>query len=348
MRDAASSGRGSEANPKNRFARLECEPLEEDLDPAPLVRTQFFKDDAQSIISHTQSPDVGFTASLNPYRGCEHGCAYCYARPTHEYLGFSGGLDFETKIMVKEKAAELLRKELSAKSWKAEPLAMSTVTDCYQPVERRLGLTRECLEVLAEFHQPVGIITKNHLVTRDIDLLQKLAPHNAAMVHLSITTLDGDLAKKLEPRASPPVRRLAALRELTEAGIRVEVLMAPCIPGLTDHEMPALCAAAREAGAMDIGFIPLRLPMIVAPLFEQWLERHLPGSKDKVLNRIREIRGGKLNDSRFGSRMRGEGFYAEQMHQLFAVAKRKAGFKASEFQLSSASFRVPGAQLPLL
>ena len=343
---AEARGRGAAENPRNRFAELA---YEADPEEACLAgpRTQFFKDDAQSIISYTESPDVGFSASLNPYRGCEHGCAYCYARPTHEYLGFSGGLDFESKIMVKERAADLLRKELSSKSWKPQPLAMSTVTDCYQPVERRLELTRRCLEVLAEFRQPVGIITKNHLVTRDIDLLKKLAAHDAALVHLSITTLDGELAKKLEPRASSPSRRLAAVRELTEAGIPVEVLMAPCIPGLTDHEMPALCAAVREAGAIEISFIPLRLPLVVAPLFEEWLERHLPGSKEKVLNRVRSIRGGKLNDSRFGSRMRGEGFYAEQMAQLFAVAKRKAGFKSNGFSLSAASFRVPSHQLPL-
>ena len=340
-------GRGAAENPRNRFTALECQADPEAPQGSELLRTQFFKDDAQSIITRTQSPDVGFTASINPYRGCEHGCAYCYARPTHEYLGFSGGLDFESKIMVKERAAELLHQELSAKSWKPQPLAMSTVTDCYQPIERRLELTRRCLEVLAQFQQPVGIITKNHLVTRDIDLLKPLAANGAALVHLSITTLDGELAKKLEPRASSPSRRLAAVSELSDAGVRVEVLMAPCIPGLTDHEMPALCAAARQAGAADIGFIPLRLPLVVAPIFEDWLERHLPGSKEKVLNRVRAIRGGKLNDSRFGSRMRGEGFYAEQMAQLFAVAKRKAGFKPSEFRLSTASFRVPIDQLQL-
>lgn len=343
-------GRGSQLNPKNRFEKLEYvvepdDPLVEE-EAAP-VRTEFLRDDSRSIISQNESPDVGFSASVNPYRGCEHGCAYCFARPTHEFLGFSGGLDFETKIVVKEKAPELLRAELSSKKWKPQPLAMSTITDCYQPVERRLELTRRCLAVMAEFRQPVGIITKNHLVTRDIDLLRELATHHAASVILSITTLDGELAKKLEPRASPPSRRLATVRELTEAGIPVEVLMAPCIPGLTDHEMPALCAAAAEAGARDIGFIPLRLPLVVAPLFVKWLERHFPGSKEKVLGRIRSIRGGKLNDARFGSRMRGEGFYAEQMAQLFRMAKRKAGFAGSGVELSTAAFRVPRAQLPL-
>lgn len=339
-------GRGAHSNPKNRFEKFDyvADPEEAQEQPS---RTEFLKDASKSIIAYNQSPDVGFAASINPYRGCEHGCAYCFARPTHEYLGFSGGLDFETRIVVKDKAPDLLRTELSAKSWKPQPLAMSTITDCYQPAERRLELTRRCLAVLTEFRQPVGIITKNHLVTRDIDLLGQLAAHNAASVILSITTLDGDLAKKLEPRASPPSRRLAAVRELTEAGIPVEVLMAPCIPGLTDHEMPALCAAAVEAGARDIGFIPLRLPLVVAPLFEEWLDRHFPGSKEKVLNRIRSIRGGKLNDARFGSRMRGEGFYAEQMQQLFEVAKRKAGFKGGGVELSTAAFRVPSAQLPL-
>jgi DNA repair photolyase len=341
-------GRGSASNPKNRFEVLECVAEPKDEMEAPRnPRTVFMRDDAQSIIAYNQSPDVGFDASFNVYRGCEHGCAYCFARPTHEYLGFSAGLDFETKIMVKEKAPELLRTELSKKSWKPQVLAMSGVTDCYQPIERTLQLTRRCVAVLAEFRNPLAIITKNHLVTRDKDLLAELARFNAVGVTISVTTLDGELAKKLEPRASSPSRRLAAIEELSAAGIPVRALMAPAIPGLTDHEMPALLRACANAGARDAGFVPLRLPWAVAPLFEEWLERHVPGSKDKVLGRIREMRGGKLYDSRWGVRMQGEGFFAEQMSALFKLAYRKAGFRKDLPPLSADSFRVPSAQLAL-
>ena len=343
------AGRGSASNPKNRFEALEYvpEPADEHDGERPNPRTIFLRDDSQSIIARNNSPDVGFDASINVYRGCEHGCAYCYARPTHEYLGFSAGLDFETKIVVKENAPELLRVELSKKSWKPEVLAMSGVTDCYQPIERRLELTRRCVAVLAEFRNPLAIITKNHLVTRDKDLFAELAQFNAVAVAISITTLDGDLAKALEPRASPPSRRLAAVEELAAAGIPVRVLMAPVIPGLTDHEMPGLLQACAKAGARNASFTALRLPWAVAPLFEAWLDRHAPGAKDKVLNRIRDMRGGKLNDSRWGVRMRGEGFYAEQLRELFRVAHHKAGFPQNAPPLSTASFRVPSAQLSL-
>jgi len=334
-------GRGAAGNPKNRFEKLEYvgDPGEE---TAP--RTQFLRDDSQSIITRNDSPDIGFDTSLNPYRGCEHGCAYCFARPTHEYLGFSTGLDFETKIVVKENAPELLRAELSSRRWKPRVLAMSTVTDCYQPVERRLEITRRCLEVLADFRNPVGVITKNHLVTRDAGILRELAEHGAASVAISLTTLDPELAKRLEPRASPPGRRLAAIEELTQAGVPVYASIAPVIPGLTDHEMPALLEAAARAGAQGAGYVPLRLPWGVAPLFEEWLERHFPDRRDKVLGRVRAMRGGKLNDPRFGSRMRGEGIFAEQMHALFTVSSRKAGLTREHPELSTAAFRVPGRE----
>ena len=350
--------RGANTNPPNRFERLsvELEPgalLDDDGNPLPL-RTQFLRDDAQSIITFNNSPDIPFGAGVSPYRGCEHGCAYCFARPYHEYLGFSAGLDFESKIMVKERAAELLRAELSRKSWSPQPIAMSGVTDVYQPVERRLGLTRACLAVLAEFRNPVAIITKNHLVTRDADLLGELAKYRAANVSISLTTLDGELAKVLEPRASTPTRRLAAIAELRAAGVPVHVLTAPIIPGLNDHEIPALLDAAAKAGAVGAGYTILRLPLAVAPIFEAWLEEHRPGHKDKVLGRIRELRGGKLNDPNFGSRMRGEGPLAEQIKALFTVARRKAGLDGptvgmnrTTLELSSASFRVPTNQLPL-
>ena len=275
-------------------------------------------------------------------------CSCCYARNTHEYLGFSAGLDFETKIMVKENAPELLRRELSSPKWKPQTLAMSGVTDCYQPVERRLQLTRRCLAVLAEFRNPVSITTKNYLVTRDIDLLRELAAHHAVSVHLSINSLDGELARKLEPRAATPKMRLAAVEALAKAGVPVGMLVAPVIPGLNDHEMPSVLAAAKAAGAGWAGTEILRLPLTVAPIFQEWLERNVPGKKDKVLGRIRAIRGGKLNDPRFGFRMVGEGIFADQISQMFHVARHKVGIPEYGPALSTAAFRRPeGTQLGL-
>jgi DNA repair photolyase len=342
-------GRGAADNPANRFDRIHYEP-DPDLDPddQPAPRTQFLRDATRSIITTNDSPDVGFGASLNPYRGCEHGCAYCYARPTHEYLGFSAGLDFETRIVVKEDAPELLRKELSSAKWQPQVLGLSGVTDPYQPIERRLRLTRRCLEVLAEFRNPVAVVTKNHLVARDADLLGELANHGAAAVFLSITTLDGDLARVLEPRASQPAGRLAALAELRRADIPVGVLVAPVIPGLNDHEIPSVLAAAAGAGAEHAGFVVLRLPYAVADLFTAWLERHFPDRKEKVLGRIRDLRGGRLNESRFGRRMRGEGVLAEQIKALFALGCKRAGITGRGAQLSTAAFRRPGGTQRLL
>lgn len=345
------SGRGADWNPKNRFEKLEYSPEPSDpLDPlesSPPVATRFFRDGSQSILSRNHSPDVGFEVSLNPYRGCEHGCAYCYARPTHEYLGWSSGLDFESRILIKEDAPELLRKALASKRWKPEPIFLSSVTDCYQPIERRLGLTRRCLAVLAEFRNPVSMITKNHLITRDVDLLADLARHGAATASLSITTLDPELAKVMEPRASPPPRRLAAVEELARAGVPVRVMVAPVIPGLTDHEIPAIIAAAAQAGAREACYVPIRLPWAVTDIFEHWLESHYPGHKAKILERIRDLRGGRLNDPNFGSRMRGQGIYADTMRRMFTVAVRKAGLECGLPPLSSADFRVPGEQLRL-
>jgi DNA repair photolyase len=346
---ASLRGRGAVSNPPNRFEKLRLERVEDwnpDEDPSP--KTQFLQDLSQTIISYNNSPDISFDASINPYRGCEHGCSYCYARPFHEYLGFSAGLDFETKIMVKPNAPELLQRELSSPKWKPQVLAMSGVTDCYQPIERRLQLTRKCLAVLAGFRNPVSIITKNYLVTRDIDLLSELAAHQAAIVHLSINSLDADLARRLEPRAASPKLRLAAVEALSKAGVPVGVLVAPVIPALNDHEIPAVLAAAKAAGAGWAGTEVLRLPLTVAPVFQQWLEQNVPGKKDKILGRIRAIRGGKLNDPRFGSRMRGEGTFAEQISQMFHVARRKAGLAEDAPELSTAAFRRPaGPQLVL-
>jgi DNA repair photolyase len=340
-----SAHRGASENPANRFEKIHLEP-DADWNPEEdvLPRTQFLKDHSQSAITCNDSPDIGFETSVNPYRGCEHGCIYCYARPTHEYLGFSAGLDFESKIMVKEEAPELLRAELSSPKWKPQVIVMSGVTDCYQPVERKLKLTRACLEVLAEFRNPVAIITKNFLVTRDRDLLSELARHNAASVCLSVTTLDPELRNVMEPRTSPPQARLAAIRELSRAGIPVTVLVAPVIPGLTDHEIPAILKAAAEAGASSAGFTVLRLPHAVAPLFEKWLETHFPERKEKVLNQLRAMRGGKLYDAQWGKRMCGEGIFAEQIEQMFAVARRTAGIPNEGGELSTAAFRRAGGE----
>lgn len=273
----------------------------------------------------------------------------CYARPTHEYLGLSAGLDFESRILVKEAAPELLRKQLSSPRWKPQVLSLSGVTDPYQPVEKKLRLTRRCLEVLAEFRSPVAVVTKNHLVTRDVDLLSKLARHDAVAVAISLTTLDDDLRRVMEPRTSRPVRRLAAIRELSGVGIPVGVMTAPIIPGLNDHELPALLSAAVEAGASFAAYTPVRLPYAVRPLFEDWLDRHFPERKEKVLDRIRSMRSGKLNDSRFGSRMRGEGFYADHISQLFSISCRRAGLEGKHFpKLSIDAFRRPGEMQPSL
>jgi DNA repair photolyase len=335
-------GRGSASNPKNRFETIERVPdAPEESDEASSPQTQFLVDSSKSIIAYNDSPDVGFDASVNPYRGCEHGCVYCYARPTHEYLGFSSGLDFETKIMVKEDAPELLRKEFCKSKWKPQVLGMSGVTDCYQPVEKTKQITRRCLEVCLEFRNPVVIITKNYLVTRDVDILSELARFDCIGVTISVTTLDHKLSSLLEPRASRPARRLAAIKRLADAGIPVGYLQAPMIPGLTDFEAPGIAVAAAKAGATFGGYVALRLPFAVKSLFEQWLEQHYPDRKDKVLNRVRAIRGGKLNDPNFNSRMRGEGIFAEQMNELFQLAKRKAGITRRWPEFSTEHFRRP-------
>jgi DNA repair photolyase len=347
-------GRGTQANPANRFERMHVEDDfehlegEEDfLDSLAHPATHYFTDTTRSIIATNDSPDVGFTHSINPYRGCTHGCIYCFARIGHEYLGYSAGLDFETKIMVKPAAPELLRKELMSPRYTPATLSISGVTDCYQPIERKLRITRQCLEVLAEFGNPAALITKNHLVRRDIDVLSRLAAHQSAVVLLSVTTLDADLARVMEPRTSTPRRRLEAIRLLKNAGSPVGVMVAPVIPGLTDHEMPAILKAAAEAGAGWAGYTPIRLPLAIAGLFEQWLTDHFPDRKDKVLNRIRSLRGGKLNDANFGTRMRGEGIWATQLKTMFEFGKKAAGLTAEFPELSTKNFHRPGQQLSL-
>jgi DNA repair photolyase len=339
-------GRGAAGNPKNRFERIEVEPDETEGDE-PRPETVYLRDHSRSIIARNDSPDIGFDASINPYRGCSHGCVYCYARPTHEYLGLSAGLDFESRILVKQDAPELLRKELLSSRWNPQVLSMSGVTDPYQPVERRLRITRRCLGVLAEFRNPVIIVTKNYLVTRDLDLLSELASHDAAAVAFSLTTLDDDLRRIMEPRTSRPARRLSAVEKLAAGGIPVGVMTAPVIPGLNDHELPNLLSAAAEAGATFAAYVPVRLPYAVAPLFEDWLARHFPERKDKVLNRVRSMRGGELNDAGFGSRMRGEGLFAQHIAQLFSISCRRAGMGEGRFpKLSTAAFRGGGGAQP--
>ena len=334
-------GRGAAGNPKNRFESIETVLEPQDNDDVSAPHTEFFPDRSKSLIAYNDSPDVGFDASINPYRGCEHGCVYCYARPSHEYLGFSSGLDFETKIMVKEDAPELLRKELSSRSWKPQLVALSGNTDCYQPIEKKKQLTRRCLEVLRDFRNPVVIITKNFLVTRDADILAELARHDCIGVTISVTTLDHKLSSLLEPRASRPARRLAAIRILAEAGVPVGYLQAPMIPGLTDAEALAIATAAAKAGASFSGYVALRLPFAVKSLFEDWLERNYPEKKKKILSRVREIRGGKLNDPHFQSRMRGQGIYAEQMAELFQLARKKSGITERWPKLTTEHFRPP-------
>ena len=334
-------GRGAPGNPAGRFERLAVvsERVDDD-DERPPLATEIYRDTSKSILSYNDSPDVGMAVYLNAYRGCEHGCIYCYARPYHEYLGLSAGVDFESKIFVKENAAALLRKELMAKSWTPQAIGFSGVTDPYQPVERQLKLTRACVEVMLDFRNPVGIVTKSHTVTRDIDLLRELGKYRAAQVMLSITTLDDSLAEVMEPRASRPQRRLDAVRALADAGVPVGVMVAPIIPGLTDHEVPAILKAAADAGATSAGRTVVRLPYGVKDLFSDWLAAHFPDRKDKVLNRLRAIRHGKLNDSTFGERMSGDGPFAESIQQMFDLQCRKLGM-TKKLGLSTDAFRRP-------
>jgi DNA repair photolyase len=331
---------GAGINPPNRFEALHYErDAEFAEEAAPDVH--YFRDPSRSIIARNQSPDLGFDASINPYRGCTNACIYCYARPTHEYLGLSAGIDFETKIFVKEDAPELLRRELAAKQWEPRVVAVSGVTDPYQPIERKLGITRRCLEVLLEFRNPVAIITKGHLVARDADLLAALAAFEGAAVSISVTTLDDAVQRAMEPRAPRPELRLRAIESLARAGVPVGVLVAPVVPGLTDHELPRILEAAASAGATHAGYVVLRLPHGTKEIFDEWLDRHFPARKEKVLSRLRALRGGQLYDSRFGVRQRGTGLFAEQIAQLFEMGVRRAGMKNERPRLSTRHFRRP-------
>ncbi len=340
MPDKNLHNRGALVNPANRFEKISFERDEEISDEEyPSPKTEFFKDTSKSIISYNDSPDIGYETSLNPYRGCEHGCVYCYARPTHEYLGLSSGKDFESIIFVKTEAALLLRKELAHLKWKPQAIVMSGVTDCYQPFERKFQVTRQCLQVLQDFRNPVGIITKNKLVTRDIDIFKSMAEYHGVCVMVSITTLDPHLARMMEPRASTPVNRLKAIEELAKAGVPVTVNVAPIVPGLTDHEIPSILKAAAQAGAKGAGYTVLRLPYAVKDIFECWLLEYFPERKDKVLNRIRELRDGALYDSGWGTRMSGKGLFAKHIRDMFDMGYKRAQLPVERIRLSAASFR---------
>jgi len=341
-------GRGSSLAPPNRFERLhseaDLEQLPADDELLALERrtpTAFLPDNAATIIRENDSPDIPFRYSMNPYRGCEHGCAYCYARPTHETLGMNAGIDFETKVLVKHDAPALLRKELNKRSWQCEPIMISGVTDCYQPAEREYRLTRGLLEVLLEAHQPLCMITKNALILRDLDLLVQLAEKNLVSVAISTTTLDAELARVLEPRTSSPAARFRTVRDLAAAGVPVRTMIAPVVPGLTDLEIPALLAAAKEAGAGGAGFVMLRLPFAVAPIFTAWLAEHRPLAAERVESLIRGMRGGRLYKSEFGSRMRGDGAYAEGIAKTFEVFVQKLGLNGPWPKLDCTQFRPP-------
>ncbi len=352
---AHARGRGAQENPRNRFESLGAVPDFEQLPTEDLmaprrVDTVFIPDVSQSVISHNDSPDLPFRKSVNPYRGCEHGCIYCYARPTHEYLGFSAGTDFESKIMVKERAPELLAAALEHPRWEPSWVNMSGVTDCYQPAERRYGITRRCLEVLARFRNPVTIVTKNALVARDADILAQMAKWHGAAVLVSLTTLDADLARRMEPRTVSPRQRLETIRRLAEAGIPVGVNLAPIIPGLNDSEMAQMLQSAVAHGAGFAHFQVLRLPYAVKDLFTAWLAREFPDRQARILDRIQDLRGGvgKLNDSQFGSRMTGGGIWAETFAGLFKLSCQKAGLEPQITELNVGDFRRPGPVQPLL
>lgn len=345
--DPTLRGRGASYNPPNRFDKLHIEFENDDVYPGvdddqvvPL-RTTHLKMSSRTILTRNDSPDFAFEWSINPMAGCSHGCSYCFARTYYEFWGLSPGLDFETKILIKENAAELLRNELMSKKWTPAVIAMSGVTDLYQPSERLVKVTRRCLEVLAEFRNPVVIITKNRLITRDLDILSAMAAWGGVGVFLSITTLDEELATRMEPRASRPQARLDTIRALAGAGVPVGVNAAPLIPGLTDHELPAILKASAEAGATFASYDLVRLPGAVEEIFSEWLDRNYPNSKNKVMNRICEIHGGKANNSRSGLETKGTGQHAAQIKALFRNGCRRLGLQERMPELSTSAFRRP-------
>lgn len=339
-------GRASSFNPQNRFETLHLDDSADSLaepEEKRKIPTIYYLDASRTVLARNDSPDVPFTFSINPYRGCEHGCIYCYARPSHEYLGFSAGLDFESKIMVKRDAPALLEEALGNPSFEPQVISLSGNTDCYQPIERKLKLTRACLEVFLKYRNPVGIVTKSAMITRDIDVLQQLAKQECVSVSMSITSLDPEVSRRMEPRAPMPEKRLEAMRQLAEAGVPVGVNAAPIIPGLTDEELPEIIRRSAELGAKSAAYILVRLPYAVKDLFVEWVNREFPLRASKILNRIRDLRGGKLSDPRFHTRMSGEGEFADAICALFQAACRKYGLNENgESQLSTKHFRRPG------
>jgi DNA repair photolyase len=347
MRSTVHKGRGAMLNPEGRFEPYRRETVDDGwgsldgLAEAPAPATEILVDRSRSIIARNDSPDIPFDRSINPYRGCEHGCVYCYARPSHGYLGLSSGLDFETKILVKPEAAALLRQELSKVGYVPRVIALGSNTDPYQPLERRLKITRQILEVLHATRHPLGIVTKSAMVVRDLDLLAPMARLGLARVWLSVTTLDGTLARKLEPRAAQPARRLEAIRRLVAEGVPTGVMVAPIIPALTDHEIERILEAAAAAGASSAAFTLVRLPYEVKDLMAAWLEAHVPARAAHVLSLIRQCRGGRLNDPEFGSRMRGQGVHAELIAQRFAKATARLGLARRLLPQRTDLFRPP-------
>ena len=330
----AIKGRGSTSHLAGRFESTVSEAIDDGwaVDEseeflAPRLRTEVRAETARSIITRNNSPDVGFSQSVNPYRGCEHGCSYCFARPSHAYLNLSPGLDFETKLFAKTNAPQLLRKELSKPAYVPQPIALGINTDAYQPIERKFKLTRQLIEVMLETKHPFSLITKNALIERDLDLLAPMARERLVHVYFSITTLDNTLSSRLEPRASAPHSRLRAVKRLSEAGVPVGVMFAPVIPWVNDHELEAVLEAARESGATAAGYVLLRLPHEVAPLFRDWLQTHVPDRATHVMSTVQQLRGGKDYDSRFGTRLRGEGVYADLLARRFALASKRYGFE---------------------
>ena len=340
-------GRGAVSNVSGRYETRISEVIDDGwgmdtADQVSTITTEVIHEHAKSILSRNQSPDLPFSVSLNPYRGCEHGCIYCFARPTHSYLGLSPGLDFETRLFAKINAADLLRSELAASSYVPDTIALGVNTDAYQPCERKLQLTRKVLEVLRECKHPVGLITKSSLIERDIDLLSEMANEHLAMAAITITTLDHEISRTLEPRAASPTRRLETIRRLATAGIPVSVSVAPIIPFITDQDLEKIIAAAFEAGATSAGYTILRLPWEVNPLFQQWLDAHFPDRAERVMNRIRDMRGGKDYEASFGSRMKGEGLWAELIAQRFQKAIMRLDIqKSSRFKFDTSRFRKP-------
>jgi len=345
----AIKGLGSRIHLPGRFETTTAEAMDDGwyLDEseefaAPKLRTTVTEEAARSIITRNQSPDIPFAQSANPYRGCEHGCSYCFARPSHAYLNLSPGLDFETRLFAKTNAPDLLRRELAKPGYEPSPIALGINTDAYQPIERRLQLTRRMIEVLWETRHPFTLITKNALVVRDLDLLAPLARENLVSVHFSVTTLDPHLSARLEPRASAPHARLRAMRQLHEAGVPVGAMMAPVIPWINDPELEAIVTAVAEHGARSAGYILLRLPHEVAPLFRDWLQAHYPDRAEHVMSTIQQLRGGKDYDSAFGTRFTGQGVYAELLARRFALAHRRAGLdKRRHPPLDTSKFRRP-------